>query len=473
MVAFVKKSPNSLIQLLLQSGANPHLSDDVGRTALSWAVKERNVWAIKCLIAENVDLEISTVDPWERKHVFQFVFEICHTTLKKGYSEVLSRCLDYLRIMKVVAKAGTNHEGNSSTMKLTQTQLVEDLNWFISKSVAITKSPFVQWTHEMGEDLQEIGAIVHVLTDMMSNPLSLKHLCRIQIRGPLVGRDFRKKLQQLNVPLQLQEYLRVYEESDLRLWFFLGIRWFYYCWYYIYIMYIIYPQVTIYPIYLFIGLSTRFVSTIRVSLCFFVQCNIKITSRQNYEKEHSNCDTLQWRHNGHDDVSNHQPHDCLLNRLFRRRSKETSKLRVKGLCAWNSPVSGEFPAQRASNAENVSISWRHHSILRVVWLNTATIGIRAMDFIPYTSWLIAPIYEIATNSGLTSRNPYIVHISLKIKPPFTLSWQHLTHLPVTRKIFPFDDVIMSYICSPTITHVASQRPEKIYDAIYNTIFLRE
>ena len=24
--------------------------------------------------------------------------------------------------------------------------------------------------------------------------------------------------------------------------------------------------------------------------------------------------TLQWRHNGHDDVSNHQPHDCLLNR---------------------------------------------------------------------------------------------------------------------------------------------------------------
>ena len=36
--------------------------------------------------------------------------------------------------------------------------------------------------------------------------------------------------------------------------------------------------------------------------------------------------TLQWRHNGHDSVSNHQPHDCLLNRLFRRRSKKTSKL---------------------------------------------------------------------------------------------------------------------------------------------------
>ena len=30
---------------------------------------------------------------------------------------------------------------------------------------------------------------------------------------------------------------------------------------------------------------------------------------------------LRWRHNDHDSVSNHQPHGCLLNRLFRRRSK--------------------------------------------------------------------------------------------------------------------------------------------------------
>ena len=46
---------------------------------------------------------------------------------------------------------------------------------------------------------------------------------------------------------------------------------------------------------------------------------------------------LQWRHNGRDSVSNHQPRDCLLNRLFRRRSHKTSKLRVTGLCAGNSP----------------------------------------------------------------------------------------------------------------------------------------
>ena len=65
--------------------------------------------------------------------------------------------------------------------------------------------------------------------------------------------------------------------------------------------------------------------------------------------------TLLWRHNGRDGVSNHQPHDCLLNRLFRRRSKKISKLRVTGLCARNLPVTGEFPAQMASNVENVSI----------------------------------------------------------------------------------------------------------------------
>ena len=73
--------------------------------------------------------------------------------------------------------------------------------------------------------------------------------------------------------------------------------------------------------------------------------------------------TLRWRNNGRDGVSNHLPYDCLLNRLFRRRWKKTSKLRVTGLCVWNSPVTGELPAQMASNAENVSIWWRHHEVM--------------------------------------------------------------------------------------------------------------
>ena len=62
---------------------------------------------------------------------------------------------------------------------------------------------------------------------------------------------------------------------------------------------------------------------------------------------------------------NHQRHGCLLNRPSRRRSKKTSKLCVTGLCAGNSWETGEFPTQKASNAGNVSIWWRHHMILNL------------------------------------------------------------------------------------------------------------
>ena len=78
---------------------------------------------------------------------------------------------------------------------------------------------------------------------------------------------------------------------------------------------------------------------------------------------------LLWRHNGSECVSNHQPHNCLLNRLFRRRSTKTWKLRVTGLCAGNSPATGEFPAQMASNAENVFIWWRHHGFIALGTIN--------------------------------------------------------------------------------------------------------
>ena len=50
----------------------------------------------------------------------------------------------------------------------------------------------------------------------------------------------------------------------------------------------------------------------------------------------------------------------LFNYLFRFRSKKISKLRVTGLCAENSPGTGEFSAQKGSNAENVFIWWSHH-----------------------------------------------------------------------------------------------------------------
>ena len=66
---------------------------------------------------------------------------------------------------------------------------------------------------------------------------------------------------------------------------------------------------------------------------------------------------LHWRHNERDCDSNHWHLNCLRSRLSMRRSKKTSKLNVTGLCEGNSPVTGEFPAQKASNAKNASILW--------------------------------------------------------------------------------------------------------------------
>ena len=77
------------------------------------------------------------------------------------------------------------------------------------------------------------------------------------------------------------------------------------------------------------------------------------------------CWTLQWRHNERHGVSNHRRLNCLLDRLFRRRSKKRSKLRVTGLCDGNPPVTGGFPSQRASNMKmspwtRPGYSWAHH-----------------------------------------------------------------------------------------------------------------
>ena len=86
----------------------------------------------------------------------------------------------------------------------------------------------------------------------------------------------------------------------------------------------------------------------------------QLTKRSRFLTSMFICHSLLWCHNRRDGVSNHLPHNCLLNCLFRHRSKKTSKPRVTGLCVGNSPVTGEFPAQMASNAENVSIWWRFH-----------------------------------------------------------------------------------------------------------------
>ena len=72
-----------------------------------------------------------------------------------------------------------------------------------------------------------------------------------------------------------------------------------------------------------------------------------------------NNSALQWRHSGRDGVSNNQPNDCLLNRLF---SADQRKHQSSASLVFWGELTGEFPAQRASTAENISIWWRQHGL---------------------------------------------------------------------------------------------------------------
>ena len=83
---------------------------------------------------------------------------------------------------------------------------------------------------------------------------------------------------------------------------------------------------------------------------------------------------------------------------------KTSKLRATGLCEGNAPVTGEFPAQRASDAENVSIWWRHHneythrrrSIASHPWANMEKKWRRYKEFCLYYVQYVSALCRIAS-----------------------------------------------------------------------------
>ena len=150
-----------------------------------------------------------------------------------------------------------------------------------------------------------------------------------------------------------------------------------------------------------------------------------------------------------------------------RWSKKTSKLRVTDLCAWNSPGTGEFPAQMASNAGNVSIWWRHH-----VWgrhenrstctgsrLNANHERIDSYDDGEWFRKLVSSLqwrhnggdgvshhhpYECLLNRSFRRRSKKTAKLRVTglcvVNSPGPVNSPHKG--PVTRKMFPFNDVIM-------------------------------
>ena len=92
-------------------------------------------------------------------------------------------------------------------------------------------------------------------------------------------------------------------------------------------------EINILKIYIYIYLNIHDISEYQLSLILGVRSRDAVALTQK-------TDSLQWRHNELDGVSHHWRIGSLLSRLFRRRSKKTSKLRVTGLCEENSPVTG-------------------------------------------------------------------------------------------------------------------------------------
>ena len=69
---------------------------------------------------------------------------------------------------------------------------------------------------------------------------------------------------------------------------------------------------------------------------------------------------LQWRHYERDGASSHQPHHCLLRRLFGRKSKKTSKLRVTGLCAGIHRWLVKSPRRESVTRKMFPFAWWRH-----------------------------------------------------------------------------------------------------------------
>ena len=126
---------------------------------------------------------------------------------------------------------------------------------------------------------------------------------------------------------------------------------------------------------------------------------------------------LLWGYNEHDGVSNHQPYDCLLNCLFRRISKKTSKLRVTGLCAGNSPVNSPHKGPVMRKCFHLMTSschrkwwWRSftpNGITNVQWVNSSPPGAPYID-----QWIGSALVQIM---AYRLSKPVLVYCQLDCK----------------------------------------------------------
>ena len=123
--------------------------------------------------------------------------------------------------------------------------------------------------------------------------------------------------------------------------------------------------------------------------------------------------------------------------VYSDRSKKTSKLRVTGFGVGNSPGTGEFPTQMASNTENVSIWWRHHDSCYCLQLTLKC-------------WVVLMKHIHMFISSIISRQCYGVCCLSHT------SWKPRTHLSYIVNTTSVDNLALSHVsgcycpCSPDI-----------------------
>ena len=114
----------------------------------------------------------------------------------------------------------------------------------------------------------------------------------------------------------------------------------------------------------------------------------------------------------------------LFNRLFRRRSKKTSKLRVTGLCAGNSPVTAQGPVTRKVFPFDDVIMWWHwrkplanfpvSSLVRVMGL--------ALNTWQCISYLISTCIKVSLPLAKRFQRRYIAPVNLNRERWLWYSW---------------------------------------------------
>ena len=161
--------------------------------------------------------------------------------------------------------------------------------------------------------------------------------------------------------------------------------------------------------------------------------------------------SLQWHHNGHDSISDHQPHDCLLNRLFRHRSKKTSKLRITGLCV------GNFTGDRwnpVNSPHKWPVTWKMFPFADVIMSTTDMVWVQGISVLEFLFWNFLTILNRifhdksfmidkklklpsswSSDHILLSCNSFVCHISLVricVQRDLMLLWRHV----ICVRVFP-------------------------------------